>query len=80
MARAIKRARELKPFVRVRGFRWYEVKSSKGEEVYTIHFYKQGKVRFGTCNCKAAEQGLICYQLAGAAAVHVGIAAMRLGH
>jgi len=80
MARAIKRARELKPFVRVRGFRWYEVKSSKGETVYTIHFFKQGKARFGECSCKAAERGLICYHLAGAVAVHVGIAAMRLAH
>jgi hypothetical protein len=80
MARAIDRARKLKPFVRVRGFRWYEVRSSKGDEVYTIHFYKQGKQRFGECNCKAGEQGYICYHLAGAAAIHIGLAAMRASH
>ena len=77
MAKAIQRARRLKPFVRVRGFRWYEVKSSNGDAVYTIHFYKQGGHRFGECNCKGGERGLICYHLAGAAAVHIGIAAMR---
>jgi hypothetical protein len=77
MARAIKRARQLKPFVRVRGFRWYEVKSHNGDTVYTIHFYKQDGQRFGECNCKGGERGLICYHLAGAAAVHIGIAAMR---
>ena len=77
MARAIKRARELKPFVRVRGFRWYEVKSSNGDSIYTIHFYKQNGRRFGECNCKGAERGFICYHLAGAVAVHIGIAAMR---
>jgi hypothetical protein len=79
-ARAIKRAKELKPFVRVRGFRWYEVKSSNGETIYTIHFYKHGRDKFGECNCPAGERGLICYHLAGAAAIHIGIAVMRSSH
>lgn len=77
MERAIKRARQLKPFVRVRGFRWYEVESRDGKQTYTIHFYKVGHQKLGECNCKAGERGLICYHLAGAAAVHIGIAAMR---
>jgi hypothetical protein len=77
MAKAIKRARQLKPFVRVRGFRWYEVKSSNGDSVYTINFYKRGRQKLGECSCKAGERGLLCYHLAGAAAVHIGLAAMR---
>jgi hypothetical protein len=77
MAKAIERARQLKPFVRVRGFRWYEVKSSNGENIYTIHFYKSGKQRLAECTCKTGERGLICYHVAGAAAVHIGIASMR---
>lgn len=77
MRRAIKRAQQLKPFVRVRGFRWYEVKSSNGENIYTIHFYKDGKRRLGECNCKAGERGLVCYHMAGAAAVHIGVCNMR---
>lgn len=77
MEKAIKRARQLKPFVRVRGFRWYEVKSSNGENIYTVHFYKNGRKRLGECNCKAGERGLVCYHMAGAAAVHIGIASMR---
>ena len=77
MAKAIKRARQLKPFVRVRGFRWYEVKSSNGANIYTIHFYKNGRQRLGECNCKAGERGLVCYHLAASAAIHIGIASMR---
>ncbi len=77
MAKAIKRARQLKPFVRVRGFRWYEVKSSNGEDVYTIHFYKRGRQKLGECNCKAGERGFICYHMAASVAVHIGIASMR---
>jgi hypothetical protein len=77
MAKAIKRARQLKPFVRVRGFRWYEVQSSNGEQTYTIHFYKDGKRRLGECNCQGGQRGYVCYHLAGAAAVHIGLAALR---
>lgn len=77
MTKAIKRARALKPFVRVRGLRWYEVKSSTSDAVYTVHFYKVGRQRLGECNCKAGEKGLVCYHLAGAAAIHIGMAAMR---
>ncbi|MBD0369782.1 MAG: hypothetical protein ICV60_02935 [Pyrinomonadaceae bacterium] len=77
MAKAIKRARQLKPFVRVRGFRWYEVQSSRSEEIYTIHFYKEGKRRLGECNCKGAQRGYVCYHLAASAAVHIGITSMR---
>jgi hypothetical protein len=77
MAKAIKRAKQLKPFIRVRGFRWYEVKSSNGESIYTIHFYKSGKQRLAGCNCKAGERGFVCYHIAGAVAVHIGIASMR---
>lgn len=77
MERAIKRASQLKPFVRVRGFRWYEVQSSSSEEIYTIHFYKEGKRRLGECNCKGAQRGYICYHLAASADVHIGIASMR---
>lgn len=77
MTKAIRRARQLKPFVRVRGFRWYEVQSSNGDETYTIHFYKEGKRRLGECNCKGAQRGYVCYHLAASAAVHIGIASMR---
>lgn len=77
MEKAIKRARQQKPFVRVRGFRWYEVQSSNGDNVYTIHFYKRDRQKLAECSCKAGERGLLCYHIAGAAAVHIGIAAMR---
>lgn len=78
MARAIERARKLKPFVKVIGFRWYEVKSSDRKSIYTIHFYNRPNGRMlGECNCKGGERGFICYHLAGAAAVQIGIAAMR---
>jgi hypothetical protein len=77
MAKAIKRAKQLKPFVRYRGWRWYEVQSSNNASIYTIHFYKPGKQKLAECNCKAGESGKLCYHIAGAVAVHLGIASMR---
>ncbi len=80
MVKAIQRARQTKPFVRVRGFRWYEVKSTSGEDVYTLHFYKSEGKRYGECNCKGGQRGFVCLHLAAAAAVHLGVAAMRASH
>lgn len=77
MARAIKRARQIKPFVRVRGFRWYEVKSTSTDETYTLHFYKDGKRRLAECTCKGNQHGYVCLHIAAAAAIHIGIASMR---
>lgn len=77
MRKVIRKAFQVRPFVRVRGFRWYEVMSSDGSNVYTIHFYKEGKRRLGECNCKGAEKGYVCYHLAASAAVHISIASMR---
>lgn len=65
MARAIERARQIKPFVRVGGWRWYEVTSSDGATVYTIHFYGHwlsGRL-LGECNCLGAGRGFVCYRL-----------------
>lgn len=79
MAKAIERARERKPFVRVVGYRWYLVQSSDGTQTYTIHFYDRGIPGrlLSECTCPAGERGLVCYHVAGAAAVHLGIESMR---
>ena len=77
MARAIERAKKLRPFVRVRGFRWYEVQSADGRQTYTLHFYNNGGQRLAECTCKGHERGYVCYHVAAAVAVHIGIAAMR---
>jgi hypothetical protein len=78
--RAAERTRKLKPFVRVRGFRWYEVQSSNGREVYTIHFWESiigsGHI-LGERTCKGGENGFICYHLAAAIPVHLWMASTR---
>ena len=77
MQNAIKKAYALRPFVRVRGWRWYEVKSANGTQTYTLYFYNEGGRRLAECNCKGHERGYVCYHIAAAACVHIGIARMR---
>ena len=79
LSRAVEGAKKMKPFVRVVGFRWYTVRSSNGQDVYTIHFYDRGIPGrlLSECTCPAGERGLICYHVAGASAIHLGIESMR---
>ncbi len=80
LARAIERAKKIRPKVRVRGFRWYEVASSNGQEVYTIHFWESinGSGReLAECTCKGNENGYVCYHVAAAVAVHLWMASRR---
>ena len=77
MARAIAKARKIRPFVRVRSFRWYEVASTDGSQTYTLRFHNDNGRRLAECTCKGHERGFVCYHIAAAASVHVGIASMR---
>jgi len=81
MQRAIQRAKALRPKVRMIGERLYEVIGSKGD-TYKVGFAivkdAQGnRVKLGECNCLAGQNEMTCYHLVAAAAVNIGIHAMR---
>jgi len=83
MQKAIDRSKQLRPFVKMTGFRQYQVSGSKGN-TYTVHFTvgkdaKGNPVRMGECTCPAGQHEMMCYHIAAAAAVHVAIQAMRQG-
>lgn len=77
MARAIAKAREVKPLVRVIEFRTYSVTNKLTGATYTVRFSKQGADKFADCTCKAGERGTVCYHLAAAIGAHMQIAAER---
>ncbi len=61
----------------VRGFRWYEIQSSRSQEVYTIRFWESinGSGRMlAECTCKGNENGFVCHHVAAAVAVHLWMA------
>ena len=81
MQNAIRKARQLRPRVRMIGERLYAVSGSQGN-TYQVGFAvakdAQGnRVKLGECNCKAGESGMACYHLAAAAALNIGVMSMR---
>ncbi len=75
MARAAKRARASRLLVQVLAFRNYRVTNLKSGTVYVVTFSVEGARRFGSCECKANANNLLCLHIAAAAARHLVAAA-----
>jgi uncharacterized Zn finger protein len=80
MTRAIEKARRVKPFVRVLGWRQYEVANRATGATYRVEFDVREGQRLASCSCAAGQAGrFICYHVAACAGAHVCIAADRAG-
>ncbi len=69
--KAIERCRKLKPQVRFIADRIFSVKSSNNTNSYTVRFDVKNGEKFGLCECKASERGLVCYHIIGAATANI---------
>lgn len=69
--KAIERCRKLKPTVRFIAERIFAVKSANNTNSYTVRFDVQNGEKFGVCECKASERGLVCYHIIGAATANI---------
>ena len=78
--KAIGRAKAGNLFVRFVQFRQFRVENRQTGATYNVNFFVRDGRRFGHCDCKGGERGLVCKHLAAAAAVQTGIAAMRRSH
>jgi GR25 family glycosyltransferase involved in LPS biosynthesis len=70
-AKAIERCRKLKPTVRFVANRVFAVQSANNSNSYTVRFDVQNGEKFGACECKASEKGLVCYHLIAGATVNI---------
>ncbi len=70
-AKAIERCRKLKPQVRFVAERVFTVKSANNTNSYTVRFDVKDGEKFGACECKASERGLVCYHIIGAATANI---------
>ncbi len=70
-AKAIVRCRKLKPTVRFVANRVFAVQSANNSNSYTVRFDVQNGEKFGACECKASEKGLVCYHLIAGATVNI---------
>lgn len=72
MQNAIARAKQLRPKVIFIQDRVFEVKSSNNENSYTVRFDVQNGDKFGSCQCRAGQQGKYpCYHIASASQVNI---------
>ena len=68
---AIEKCKQLRPKVRFVAERTFSVQSANNANSYTVRFDVKGNEKFGICECKASEKGLVCYHLVGAAQVNI---------
>ncbi len=80
MQKAIDKARNVKPFVKVLEFRRYEVRNRRTGATYTVRCEKRNGARFADCTCKAGARGMRCYHVAAAVGAHIMLAAAQRGH
>ncbi len=70
-ARAIERCKQLKPKVKFLKDRLFVVYSANNSNVYHVEFDVKNGEKFGLCECKASEKGLVCYHLVAGATVNI---------
>ena len=69
---AIAKAKELRPKVVYIRDRVFEVKSANNGNSYTVRFEVKNGEKFGSCECKAGQNGkYACYHLVAAAQVNI---------
>jgi hypothetical protein len=61
--RAIERCKQLKPKVRFVADRTFKVESANNGNTYQVSFDVQNGEKFGQCECKGSEKGLVCNHL-----------------
>jgi N-acetyl-gamma-glutamylphosphate reductase len=69
--KAINKARQTKPFVKVIEFRRYSVTNKITGANYTVKFTKIDDKKFAECDCKAT---VICYHIGASIGAHIVLA------
>ena len=70
-AKAIERCKELRPTVRFIKDRLFVVFSARNSNIYHVKFDVIDGHKFGQCECKASEKGLVCYHIVAGATVNI---------
>jgi hypothetical protein len=69
--KAINKARQTKPFVKVIEFRRYQVTNKITGATYEVKFTKINNRKFAQCDCKAT---VICYHIGASIGAHIVLA------
>lgn len=69
--RAIERCKQLRPKVQFIADRTFAVQSANNANSYTVRFDVKEGEKFGQCECKASERGLVCYHIIAGATANI---------
>jgi uncharacterized Zn finger protein len=73
--RAIAKARQTKPLVRVIEFRTYQVTNRMTGKTYTVKFSKVHNRKYAECDCAAGQAGkFLCHHVAASVGIHLLLA------
>ena len=76
--KAVAKCKQLKPRVIFIKDRLFVVYSSNNSNVYHVRFDVQNGDKFGQCECKASEKGLICYHVVAGATANIYRQSLKL--
>jgi hypothetical protein len=76
--KAIERCKQLKPKVRFIKNRLFVVYSANNSNVYHVSFDVKNGQKFGQCECKASEKGLVCYHIIAGATANIYRQSLKL--
>jgi uncharacterized Zn finger protein len=77
LERAIERAKDLHPKVRMIRFGEYVVSSSRGSVEYVVKCFRAANQKVVACSCPT-KNGIACKHGVAAASLHVGLARQRV--
>jgi hypothetical protein len=73
--KAIEKARQTKPLVKVIEFRRYSVTNKITGANYTVKFSKINNQKFAECDCAATK---VCYHIGASIGIHIVLAAQTV--
>ena len=68
---AVAKCKQLKPRVKFIKDRFFAVSSANNSNVYHVSFDVKDGEKFGQCECKASERGLVCYHIIAGATANI---------
>ena len=69
--KAIEKCKQLKPNVKFIRERMFAIQSANNSNIYQVSFDVKDGEKFGKCECRASERGLVCYHIIAGATANI---------
>ncbi len=76
--KAVAKYKQMKPRVKFIKDRLFVVYSANNSNVYHVSFDVRNGEKFGQCECKAAEKGMVCYHIVAGATANIYRQSLKL--